>query len=65
MDINLLRSIVTLLAFLSFLGIVVWAYHRASRARFEEAANLPFADEADEADQLRVIPIASESSPRN
>jgi cytochrome c oxidase cbb3-type subunit 4 len=62
MDINLLRSIVTLLAFLSFLGIVVWAYHRASRPRFEEAANLPFADEADE---LRVVPIVSESSKRN
>lgn len=44
-DINTLRSIVTVLAFVSFIGIVWWAYHRGSRDRFEEAARLPFADD--------------------
>ncbi len=44
-DINTLRSLVTLLSFVSFLGIVWWAWRRASRGRFEEAANLPFADD--------------------
>ncbi len=39
------RSIVTLLSFLSFLGIVFWAYSKRRKAAFEEAANLPFADE--------------------
>ncbi len=46
MDINTVRSILTVLAFVSFIGIVWWAYHRNSRAGFDEAAQLPFADEA-------------------
>lgn len=45
MDANLIRSIVTLLSFVAFLGIVWWAWGRGRRARFDEAANLPFADE--------------------
>jgi cytochrome c oxidase cbb3-type subunit 4 len=45
LDLNLARSIITLLAFISFISIVVWAYHRGSRARFEAAAQLPFQDE--------------------
>ena len=45
MDLNLLRSIVTVLSFLAFAGIVVWAWSRSRRARFDEAARLPFAHE--------------------
>jgi len=45
MDINTLRSIGTLLAFIAFVGIVWWAYHRSSRPGFDEAARLPFADD--------------------
>ena len=45
MDINVLRSIVTVGAFLLFIGIAVWAYWPARRARFEEAAKLPFRGE--------------------
>ena len=46
MDINDLRSIVTVVSLLTFLGIVWWAYGlKSSKKRFEEAANLPFADE--------------------
>ncbi len=49
MDINDLRSIVTVVSFVTFLGIVWWAYGvKANRRRFEEAANLPFADEDEE-----------------
>ena len=43
MDINDIRAAITLLAFITFLGIVFWAYHRKSRAHFDEAARLPFA----------------------
>jgi cytochrome c oxidase cbb3-type subunit 4 len=42
MDINTWRSIVTLLAFAAFIGIVVWAWSRRNQASFEEAAQLPF-----------------------
>ncbi len=45
MDINTLRAVLTLVAFVCFVGIAWWAYSRRRRARFEEAANLPFADE--------------------
>ncbi len=45
MDINDLRSILTVIAFATFMGIVVWAYSRRRRAAFEEAANLPFSED--------------------
>jgi len=39
-------SIMTAVSFLTFLGIVWWAYLYKRPADFEAAANLPFADEA-------------------
>jgi cytochrome c oxidase cbb3-type subunit 4 len=55
MDINIndLRSAVTVISFITFLGIVWWAYgYRGSKKRFEEAANLPFSDvEAERAER--------------
>ncbi|MBK6630145.1 MAG: cbb3-type cytochrome c oxidase subunit 3 [Betaproteobacteria bacterium] len=45
MDINDIRSILTVLAFATFMGIVVWAYSRRRRAAFDEAANLPFTED--------------------
>ncbi len=45
MDINDLRVLSLVLAFAAFIGIVWWAYRRKSQKGFEEAANLPFADE--------------------
>jgi len=47
MDINTLRSIVTLLAFAVFIAIVVWAYSDRSKAGFDQAARLPFDEEDD------------------
>lgn len=49
MDINDLRSIITLLSFLLFLGIVWWAYGSKRKARFDAAALLPFAEDEDDA----------------
>lgn len=45
MDINDIRSLVTVISLVTFLGIVAWAWSRSNRARFEEAAQLPFQDE--------------------
>jgi cytochrome c oxidase cbb3-type subunit IV len=45
MDANDLRALGTLLAFIAFLGVVWWAWHRKSQKGFEEAARLPFADD--------------------
>jgi cytochrome c oxidase cbb3-type subunit 4 len=45
LDINDLRSIVTLVSLLVFLGICAWAWSRRNRDRFNEAAQLPFQSE--------------------
>jgi cytochrome c oxidase cbb3-type subunit 4 len=46
MDINDLRSAVTVVSLLTFLGIVAWAWSRRNQSRFDEAALLPFRDDA-------------------
>ncbi len=42
MDINTVRSVVTLLAFGCFVGIVLWAWSGRHQSDFDEAAQLPF-----------------------
>ena len=39
------RSVLTLLSLLTFVGIVVWAYSSRREQAFKQAANLPFADD--------------------
>ena len=41
-DINTLRSLATVVSFITFIGIVVWAYSRRNAKDFDEAAQLPF-----------------------
>ena len=41
MDINLLRSLIGVVALAAFLGIVAWAYAPAHRERYERDARLP------------------------
>jgi len=41
-DVNTMRSVATLVSFLTFVGIVAWAYSRKNTTDFKEAANLPF-----------------------
>lgn len=45
MDIDLIRSLITVAAFVSFVGIAWWAYAPARKERFERDALLPFDDE--------------------
>ena len=47
MDINDLRSAVTVIGLLLFLALVVWVYRAPRRKAFDAAAQLPFAGEAD------------------
>lgn len=42
MDINLMRSLMTVAAFVGFVSILVWAYRPSRKAQFDEAAQLPF-----------------------
>lgn len=52
MDINDLRSIFTVLTLITFVGIVWWAYSGHRKQAFEEAAMLPFDDDATASRQL-------------
>ena len=45
MDINDLRGLSTLFLMISFIGLCFWAYSSKRKPTFDEAANLPFADE--------------------
>lgn len=44
-SIETLRSLSTVLAFAAFIAVCVWAYSKKRHHDFEQAANLPFADE--------------------
>jgi cytochrome c oxidase cbb3-type subunit 4 len=41
-DVNILRSVATVASFVTFIGIVWWAWSRRRASDFNEAANLPF-----------------------
>lgn len=43
--INEFRSLLTVLGFLCFLGICVWAYSKHAKSGFDEAARLPLTDD--------------------
>jgi cytochrome c oxidase cbb3-type subunit 4 len=45
MEINLLRSLITALLFVAFIGIVLWAWSKGRHADFEAAARLPLEDD--------------------
>ena len=42
LDINTLRSIATVAGFITFIGILLWAYSSRNAADFEESSKLPF-----------------------
>lgn len=42
LDVNMLRSLFTVVSFVSFIGVVVWAYSRKNSSEFQQAAKLPF-----------------------
>lgn len=45
MDYGLAGSIFTVFVFVSFIGIVIWAFSSRAKVRFDEAENLVFDDE--------------------
>ncbi|MGI9278102.1 MAG: cbb3-type cytochrome oxidase subunit 3 [Endozoicomonas sp.] len=46
MDINDLRGLSTVLAMIAFLAVCFWAYSGSKKRDFNEAASLPFEDDA-------------------
>tara|TARA_Y100001960_G_scaffold117628_1_gene125967 strand:- start:15786 stop:15947 length:162 start_codon:yes stop_codon:yes gene_type:complete len=48
MDQGIVGSIFTVIVFVCFIGIVWWAFSGRNKQKFDEAANLVFADEEKE-----------------
>ncbi len=46
MDINDVRGLAAVFVLIAFIGICWWAFSPKRKQRFDDAANLPFADEA-------------------
>ena len=44
MDVNILRSLVTLLSFVGFVGLVAWAYSPRRKRQFEEVGAMLLVD---------------------
>ena len=53
MDINIVRDAVTVISFLIFMGILLWAYGTGSKRGFDQAAMIPFEDDDAPADHSR------------
>lgn len=51
MDINDLRGLSTAFLMVAFIGLCFWAWSKKRKDEFDEAANLPFADEDAELNQ--------------
>ncbi|GLR70048.1 cbb3-type cytochrome oxidase subunit 3 [Agaribacter marinus] len=47
MDQGIIGSIFTVIVFVSFVGVVIWAFSSRNKDRFDEAANLVFDDDED------------------
>ena len=45
MDLNDARVLLTIVGFIAFIAIVVWAYSKSAKKGFKEASELPFADD--------------------
>ena len=55
-DINFLRGVSTILVMIGFVGICLWAYSGRRKEEFDQAAQMPFAD--DVADNTKVAEVA-------
>ena len=45
MDMGLFRGVLTVILFVAFIGMWIWAWSSKRRSDFEQAANLPLQDE--------------------
>lgn len=48
MDMGTFSGLITLILIFVFIGIGLWAYSKRRKPDFDEAANLPFADDDDD-----------------
>ncbi|AKX44491.1 cytochrome oxidase [Thiopseudomonas alkaliphila] len=51
MEIGTIRGLGTLIVFIAFVGLLYWVFGK-KKSSFEDAANLPFADEQSDSGKL-------------
>ena len=54
MDINDIRAVMTVVMFITFIGIWAWAWSDKRKRDFEEAANLPFLEDDEPRNAMEV-----------
>ena len=64
MDINDVRIIITVVSFLIFVGIVIWAWSGKQSNSFKEAANLPFIDDDKPPQSKSAVDARNAASPK-
>ena len=57
MDMTDFRGLATVLCALAFVAVVFWAYGPSRKRYFDDAAQLPFADEEKQADEESSLPV--------
>lgn len=60
MDFSFAHSVWTVMMFLLFIGIVIWAWSGKRKQAFDEAAHLPFEDDEPHLDQSNLAQTKSE-----
>ena len=65
MDINTLRGLSVIFVFIAFMGVCWWAFSPKRKKKFEEAANLPFADEDNAKGKQQDQQVTGEKSSSN
>ncbi|MEM7209237.1 MAG: CcoQ/FixQ family Cbb3-type cytochrome c oxidase assembly chaperone [Pseudomonadota bacterium] len=60
MEINELRALLTLLTFLAFVGVWVWAWSSRRKNEFDQTANQLFSKEEDEMHRRSALEIDDE-----
>lgn len=63
MDTGTLQGVGTILAMAAFIGICIWAWSSKNKASFDEAAQLPFADDQQEPKQDQSQDKTSDAQP--
>ena len=51
MDIGTVRGLLTLVLFVAFVALVIWAYSKRRKAEFDELARMPLEDDPPAKDQ--------------
>ena len=61
MDIGTFRGILTGILLIAFLGLVAWAYSSRRKREFDQAAQLPFADDDEQPNRDRTAEQQADS----